>query len=99
MHVKKRNDKTSLTSFHHWISLLPDGHTQQVEMGLLLKRRSGAFLFSSIGPCVVLLLLGHLSFIAFPLHQFTERASTSLSLLIVVASLFSQAREAQAAVL
>ncbi|KAK8382002.1 hypothetical protein O3P69_015180 [Scylla paramamosain] len=63
---------------------------QQVEMGLLLERRNGAFLFSSIGPCVVLLLLGHLSFVAFPLHQFTDRASTSLSLLIVVAALFSQ---------
>ncbi|XP_045138362.1 gamma-aminobutyric acid receptor subunit rho-3-like [Portunus trituberculatus] len=64
--------------------------SQEVKMGLLLTRRSGAFLLSSIGPCVVLLLLGHLSFVAFPLHQFTDRASTSLSLLIVVAALFSQ---------
>ena len=88
---------TSLPSFHHWISLHHDGHAQQVEMGLLLERRNGAFLLSSIGPCVVLLLLGHLSFIAFPLQQFTDRASTSLSLLIVVAALFSQAREKQAA--
>ncbi|XP_050690041.1 uncharacterized protein LOC126982203 [Eriocheir sinensis] len=64
---------------------------QRVEIGLLLQRRNGAFMLSSIGPCVVLALLGHLSFLAFPLHLFTDRASTSLSLLIVVAALFSQA--------
>ncbi|KAK7081473.1 hypothetical protein SK128_020039, partial [Halocaridina rubra] len=61
-----------------------------VELAILLERRGEAFLKSAIGPCLILGLLGHLSFLAFPVDEFNERASTSLSLLIVVASLFSQ---------
>ncbi|XP_069942591.1 glycine receptor subunit alphaZ1-like [Cherax quadricarinatus] len=62
----------------------------EVLMVMVLERRSEAFLLSAVGPCLVLGLLGHLSFLAFPLNHFSERANTSLSLLIVVAALFSQ---------
>ncbi|XP_071547094.1 gamma-aminobutyric acid receptor alpha-like [Panulirus ornatus] len=57
----------------------------------MLKRHSEAFLLSVIGPCLVLCFLGHLTFVAYPLHKFDERTSTSVTLLIVVAALFSQA--------
>ncbi|KAK7077723.1 hypothetical protein SK128_013344 [Halocaridina rubra] len=66
-------------------------HVRRVELAILLERRGEAFLKSAIGPCLILGLLGHISFLAFPVDEFNERASTSLSLLIVVASLFSQA--------
>ncbi|KAK3855457.1 hypothetical protein Pcinc_038149 [Petrolisthes cinctipes] len=62
----------------------------QVEVAVLLERRNEAYLLSALGPCLVLGLLGHLSFVAFSINEFNERASTALSLLIVVAALFSQ---------
>lgn len=61
-----------------------------MEVAVLLERRNEAFLLSALGPCLVLGLLGHLSFIAFSINEFNERASTALSLLIVVSALFSQ---------
>ncbi|KAK4326156.1 hypothetical protein Pmani_003302 [Petrolisthes manimaculis] len=61
-----------------------------VEVAVLLERRNEAYLLSALGPCLVLGLLGHLSFVAFSINEFNERASTALSLLIVVAALFSQ---------
>lgn len=61
-----------------------------VDFALLFERKFEAYLLSAVGPCVVLGLLGHVTFIAYPLHHFNERAATALSLLIVVAALFSQ---------
>lgn len=62
----------------------------EVTYALLFERKYEAYLLSAVGPCVVLGLLGHLTFVAYPLDQFNERATTALSLLIVVAALFSQ---------
>ncbi|XP_068233814.1 uncharacterized protein [Palaemon carinicauda] len=62
----------------------------QVVIAVLIERKNKAFFLTMLGPCIVLEMLGLLSFLAFPIDEFYQRASTCLSLLIVVASIFSQ---------
>ncbi|XP_066977933.1 uncharacterized protein [Macrobrachium rosenbergii] len=61
-----------------------------VVIAVMIRRRSEGFFLTTLGPCLVLEILGHISLVAFPVDEFYQRASTALSLLIVMASLFSQ---------
>ncbi|XP_066977831.1 uncharacterized protein [Macrobrachium rosenbergii] len=94
--LKVRSDNQSLPIYHVSAIRCRVASTglrydrDQVVVAVLIDRKSEAFFLTMLGPCIVLEMLGHLSFLAFPIDEFYQRASTSLSLLIVVASLFSQ---------
>ncbi|XP_064108060.1 uncharacterized protein LOC135216610 [Macrobrachium nipponense] len=94
--LRVRSDNQSLPIYHvsaircRVVSSVLPYERDQVVVAVLIDRRSKAFFLTMLGPCIVLEMLGHLSFLAFPIDEFYQRASTSLSLLIVVASLFSQ---------
>ncbi|XP_047737925.1 acetylcholine receptor subunit alpha-type acr-7-like [Hyalella azteca] len=57
---------------------------------VLLRRKYFSYLLTTFFPCIVLSLLGSLTMISFRLDNFQDRITVTLSLLIVVASLFSQ---------
>lgn len=57
---------------------------------LLFVRRFEAFLLTTFLPCIILCALSQLTLTHFNLDDFTDRITVTLSLLIVIASLFSQ---------
>ena len=57
---------------------------------LLLTRRYDSYLYTTFLPCIILCVLGALTMIFFRIDDFSDRITVTLSLLIVVASLFSQ---------
>ncbi|XP_071541421.1 gamma-aminobutyric acid receptor subunit rho-2-like [Panulirus ornatus] len=61
-----------------------------VRFKLLFYRRYEAYLLTTFGPCVILYMLSKLTLTRFQIAGFTDRITVSLSLLIVIASLFSQ---------
>lgn len=67
-----------------------DSSKSQVDLKLLFYRRFEAYLLTTFVPCVVLYLLSQLTLTHFRLENFTDRITVTLSLLIVIASLFSQ---------
>lgn len=67
-----------------------DSSKRQVNLKLLFYRRFEAYLLTTFVPCVVLYLLSQLTLTHFRLESFTDRITVTLSLLIVIASLFSQ---------
>lgn len=63
---------------------------KQVIVKLLFIRRSAAFVTTTFLPCILLCLLAHMTLTHFKLENFNDRIMVTLSLLIVLASLFSQ---------
>lgn len=57
---------------------------------LLFVRRFEAYLLTTFLPCIILCALSQLTLTHFNLDDFTDRITVTLSLLIVIASLFSQ---------
>lgn len=57
---------------------------------MLLERVYNSYLLTTFIPCIVLCILGSITMIAFRPDNFTDRVTVTISLLIVVASLFSQ---------
>ena len=57
---------------------------------ILFRRKYDSYLLTIFLPCVVLYILGVLTMTSFHLDNFKDRMNVTLSLLIVVASLFSQ---------
>ncbi|XP_053648433.1 uncharacterized protein [Cherax quadricarinatus] len=57
---------------------------------LLFFRRYEAYLLTTFVPCIILYLLSELTLTHFRLDDFTDRITVTLSLLIVITSLFSQ---------
>ena len=68
----------------------PSSSDSSVKFKFLLKRIYMSYLMTTFGPCIVLCGLGSVSMIAFKIDDFTDRITITLSLLIVVAALFSQ---------
>ena len=68
----------------------PSSSNSSVRFSFLLERIYVSYLMTTFGPCIVLCGLGSVTMIAFELDNFTDRITITLSLLIVVASLFSQ---------
>ncbi|XP_069157078.1 uncharacterized protein [Procambarus clarkii] len=61
-----------------------------MNLRLLFFRRFQAYLLTTFVPCIILYLLSELTLTHFRLDAFTDRITVTLSLLIVIASLFSQ---------
>ncbi|KAG7165243.1 Gamma-aminobutyric acid receptor subunit rho-1-like 3, partial [Homarus americanus] len=61
-----------------------------MNLRLLFFRRYEAYLLTTFVPCIILYLLSELTLTHFRLDDFTDRITVTLSLLIVIASLFSQ---------
>ena len=57
---------------------------------IFFTRRYYSYLLTTFFPCVILYILGVLTMTSFKLDNFSDRITVTLSLLIVVASLFSQ---------
>lgn len=72
------------------LRFIHDSSKSQVDLKLLFYRRFEAYLLTTFVPCVVLYLLSQLTLTHFRLESFTDRITVTLSLLIVIASLFSQ---------
>ena len=68
----------------------PSNSNSSVKFQFLLERIYMSYLMTTFGPCIVLCGLGSVSMIAFKIDDFTDRITITLSLLIVVAALFSQ---------
>ena len=64
--------------------------SQWVEINILLTRRFESYLLTTFVPCIILVILGQVTLTHFGLDDFQDRITVTLSLLIVVASLFSQ---------
>ncbi|KAG7168031.1 Glutamate-gated chloride channel-like 10, partial [Homarus americanus] len=62
----------------------------EVIVYVLFTRKFIAYLLTTFLPCIVLCILSHLTLTHFQLDNFTDRITVTLSLLIVIASLFSQ---------
>lgn len=63
---------------------------EEVKLQFLFNRRFEAYLLTTFMPCVLLCILAHITLTHFQLENFTDRITVTLSLLIVLASLFSQ---------
>lgn len=61
-----------------------------VKLKLLFTRKFDAYLLTTFLPCVLLCVLSELTLFYFDLDAFTDRIAITLSLLIVLASLFAQ---------
>ena len=92
------NDSITLTSSSKAIQMYTvskmvrshSGSDSSVKFSFLLERIYVSYLLTTFGPCIVLCVLGSVTMIAFELNNFTDRVAITSSLLIVVASLFSQ---------
>lgn len=62
----------------------------RITIKLLFTRRFDAYLLTTFLPCVLLCVLSELTLVYFDLDAFTDRITITLSLLIVLASLFAQ---------
>ncbi|KAK3873063.1 hypothetical protein Pcinc_021897 [Petrolisthes cinctipes] len=63
---------------------------EEVKLQFLFNRRFEAYMLTTFMPCVLLCILAHITLTHFQLENFTDRITVTLSLLIVLASLFSQ---------
>lgn len=63
---------------------------REVELRLLFTHKFSAYVMTTFLPCVILCLLAHVTLTHFQLTDFNDRIMVTLSLLIVLASLFSQ---------
>ncbi|KAF2363276.1 Neurotransmitter-gated ion-channel ligand-binding domain [Trinorchestia longiramus] len=63
---------------------------KQLRIHVLMKRKYFSYLLTTFLPCIILSVLGSMTMISFRLDNFQDRITVTLSLLIVVASLFSQ---------
>lgn len=63
---------------------------EEVKLQFLFNRRFEAYLLTTFMPCVLLCILAQITLTHFQLENFTDRITVTLSLLIVLASLFSQ---------
>ena len=61
-----------------------------VHINVMLIRRFESYLLTTFIPCLVLVILGQVTLTHFARDDFQDRITVTLSLLIVVASLFSQ---------
>lgn len=61
-----------------------------ITIKILFRRKYDSYLLTTFLPCIVLYILGVLTMTSFHLDNFGDRIGVTLSLLIVVASLFSQ---------
>lgn len=61
-----------------------------VVLRLLFTHKFAAYLMTTFFPCIILCLLAHVTLTHFQLTDFNDRIMVTLSLLIVLASLFSQ---------
>lgn len=62
-----------------------------LNINILVRRKFYSHLVTTFYPCIILYFLGFLTMTTFNLGNFRDRITVTLSLLIVVASLFSQA--------
>lgn len=60
-------------------------------MTMKFARKYGAFIFIIILPCVILEVIGLMTLL-FPTNDYNDRAATTLSCLMTIATLFSQVR-------
>lgn len=67
-----------------------NGNSNLLILKLLFIRRFEAFLLTTFLPCIILCSLSQLTLTHFNIDDFTDRITVTLSLLIVIASLFSQ---------
>ncbi|XP_050729953.1 uncharacterized protein LOC127005238 [Eriocheir sinensis] len=68
---------------------LEDGRSV-VALRLLFTHKFSAYVMTTFCPCIILCLLAHVTLTHFQLTDFNDRIMVTLSLLIVLASLFSQ---------
>ena len=67
-----------------------ESNRSQVNIFVKLERRYYSYLCTTYLPCTILLILGDLTLMCFRIDDFTDKITITLSLLIVVASIFSQ---------
>jgi len=61
-----------------------------INIFVLLRRRFQSYILTQFLPCFFLLILGNFTLLCFRIDDFADKITITLSLLIVVASLFSQ---------
>ncbi|KAB7495408.1 Gamma-aminobutyric acid receptor subunit beta-like [Armadillidium nasatum] len=62
---------------------------KEIQISIKFARNYGAFIFNTIFPCIIIVLIGILSHFL-PPHDYNDRVTTTMSCLIVIATLFSQ---------
>ena len=82
-------DDLQMYRFREMVESRSDSNSS-VTFKFILERIYLSYLMTTFGPCIVLCGLGSVTMIAFNIDNFTDRITVTLSLLIVVAALFSQ---------
>ena len=67
-----------------------DQNENSVKIYFILGRFYFSYLLTAFLPCIIIIMISEITVILFPLKDFTNRITVTLSLLIVVASLFAQ---------
>ena len=91
-HIKARNDASELLQYN--VSKLryyfPNNDSSCIYIYLIFQRHYNSHILTMFLPCFIIIAIAQITVVMFPLENFTDKITVTLSLLIVVTTLFAQ---------